>query len=116
MLQISSCAPHNGEAEANIGCSFERVSYLRPSPHLHLHRLQSKSFVALLRLRRNRADRQVFDHARAQQADGFVGDGDAPLVSESCTAQDAPSRYRVCLAPAAAIYRASGLDRMSLSM
>ena len=73
---------------------------------------QSRSFVALLGLRRNRADRQVFDPARAQQADRFVGDGDAPLVSESCTAQDAPSRYRVCLAPAAAIYRASGLVLM----
>src|SRR5437899_12891087 len=58
----------------------------------------------MLGLRRELADRHVFDHAPAQRAHRLVGHGDAPVLSEvansSSSKQDAPSRYRVAV-PAA---------------
>src|SRR5262249_29756046 len=57
---------HNeGQAEVMSleGGSFELVYYSRRSPHLQLHRLTSKSLVALRGFRRNRADRHVLDQA-----------------------------------------------------
>ena len=38
--------------------------------------------VVMLGLRRELADRHVFDHAPAQRAHGLVGHGDAPVLSE----------------------------------
>ena len=53
--------------------------------------------VTLLGLRRQLADRHVFDHAPAQRAHGLDGHGDAPVLSGGrkplITRQDAPSRY-----------------------
>src|SRR6267378_4586222 len=53
--------------------------------------------VITLGLRRELADRHVFDHAAPQRAHGLVGHGDAPVLSEGCepliSRQDAPSRY-----------------------
>src|SRR5687767_10712813 len=72
--------------------------------------------VALLSLRRELADRHVFDHAPAQWAHCLVGHGDAPVLSEvvgTPRSQDRtlPSRYCVVVAPPAFLnaYRASGL-------
>src|ERR1051325_6541981 len=51
----------------------------------------------MLGLRRELADRHVFDHAPAQRAYCLVGHGDAPVLSEGCepliSKQDAPLRY-----------------------
>ena len=70
--------------------------------------------VVMLGLRRELADRHVFDHAPAQRAHGLVGHGDAPVLREGCepliSRQDAPvtlSRWPRRLA--AEPYRASGL-------
>src|SRR6478672_2949598 len=57
----------------------------------------------MLGLRRELADRHVFDHAPPQWAHGLVGHGDAPVLSEGCepliSRQDVPLRYRVgCVA------------------
>src|ERR1044071_5923892 len=53
--------------------------------------------VVMLGLRRELADRHVFDHAPAQRAYCLVGHGDAPVLSEGCepliSKQDAPLRY-----------------------
>jgi hypothetical protein len=55
--------------------------------------------VITLGLRRELADRHVFDHAAPQRAHGLVGHGDAPVLSEGCepliSRQDAPSRYPI---------------------
>ena len=55
--------------------------------------------VVMLGLRRELADRHVFDHAPPQRAHGLVGHGDAPVLSEGCepliSRQDAPLRYRL---------------------
>src|SRR6195256_4126376 len=54
--------------------------------------------VVMLGLRRELADRHVFDHAPPQWAHGLIGHGDAPVLSEGCepliSRQDAPLRYR----------------------
>jgi hypothetical protein len=69
--------------------------------------------VVMLGLRRELADRHVFDHAPPQRAHGLLGHGDAPVLSEGCepliSRQDAPTRYRGIRAAATASYRASGL-------
>src|SRR5882724_13144564 len=59
--------------------------------------------VVMLGLRRQPADRHVFDHAPAQWAHCLVGHGDAPVLSEGCepliSRQDAPARYPIrCVA------------------
>src|SRR5207244_3951216 len=68
----------------------------------------------MLGLRRELADRHVFDHAPAQRAHRLVGHGDAPVLSEGLLTphlQDrAPPPAIAFDAPAAAPpYRASGL-------
>src|SRR6266849_9189782 len=61
------------------------------------------------------ADRHVFDHALTQRANGLLGHGDAPVLSEGCqpliSRQDAPIRYLMSCTRGgtAAPYRASGL-------
>src|ERR1700687_6370825 len=70
--------------------------------------------VVMLGFGRELADRHVFDHAPAQRADGLVGHGDAPVLSEvveTPRSQDRTPRCAIPLAltPAAAPYRASGL-------
>jgi len=68
-----------------------------------------------LGLRRELADRHVFDHAPAQRAHCLVGRGDAPALDEGCvpSSQDRTTRCAILLAvsPAPASYRASGLVR-----
>jgi hypothetical protein len=55
--------------------------------------------VVMLGLRRELADRHVFDHAPAQRAYCLVGHRDAPVLGEGCepliSRQDAPLRYPV---------------------
>src|SRR6266478_3282796 len=68
----------------------------------------------MLGLRRELADRHVFDHAPPQWAHGLVGHGDAPVLSEvveTPRSQDRTPRCAIPLAltPAAVPYRASGL-------
>src|SRR6267142_1928541 len=68
----------------------------------------------MLGLRREFADRHVFDHAPAQRAHGLVGHGDAPVLSERLLAphlQDrTPRPASILTTPLAAVpYRASGL-------
>src|SRR5215467_3613233 len=71
--------------------------------------------VVMLGLRCKPADRHVFDHAPTQRADGLLGHGDAPVLSEvgnpSISRQDAPIRYIMSCTRGgtAAPYRASGL-------
>src|SRR5437899_7859960 len=70
----------------------------------------------MLGLRRELADRHVFDHAPPQWAHGLVGHGDAPVLSEvveTPRSQDRTPRCAIPLAltPAAVPYRASGLVR-----
>src|SRR5262252_9324089 len=71
--------------------------------------------IVMLGLRRELADRHVFDHAPTQRAYRLFGHGDAPVLSEGCqpliSRQDAPIRHPVSCARAglAAPYRASGL-------
>jgi hypothetical protein len=69
--------------------------------------------VVVLGLRREFADRHVFDHAPAQRAHCLVGQGDAPVLSEGCepliSRQDAPLRYGPGCVASPAPYRASGL-------
>src|SRR5712671_6890824 len=70
--------------------------------------------VVVLGLRRELADRHVFDHAPAQRAHCLVGHGDAPALSEVVATPQSQGRTRLraigLAAPsAAAIYRASGL-------
>src|SRR5258708_15685729 len=70
--------------------------------------------VVMLGLRCELADRHVFDHAPTQRADGLLGHGDAPVLSEvveTPQSQDRTLRPAMVLAvpPAAALYRASGL-------
>src|ERR1700730_2242580 len=62
------------------------------------------------------ADRHVFDHAPTQRADGLLGHGDAPVLSEVVEpprSQDRTPRPAMLLATpvVAAPYRASGLVR-----
>src|SRR3974377_2195398 len=53
--------------------------------------------VVMLGLRRELADRHVFDHAPAQRAHRLVGHGGAPVLSEvlqhPISRQDASARY-----------------------
>src|SRR5438445_13137757 len=68
----------------------------------------------MLGLRRELADRHIFDHAPAQRAHGLVGHGDAPVLSEvveTPRSQDRTPRCAILSAvlPAAVPYRASGL-------
>src|SRR6266403_3788506 len=70
--------------------------------------------VVMLGLRCELADRHVFDHAPTQRADGLLGHGDAPVLSEvveTPRSQDRTPRCAIPLAltPAAVPYRASGL-------
>src|SRR6185312_8574081 len=69
--------------------------------------------VVMLGLRREFADRHVFDHAPAQRAHCLVGHGDAPVLSEGCepliSRQDAPLRYPLGSGASPSPYRASGL-------
>ena len=70
--------------------------------------------VVMLGLRRELADRHVFDHAPAQRAHRLVGHGDAPVLSEGLLTphlQDRAPRPAIVLGTpvAAAPYRASGL-------
>src|SRR4051794_30227471 len=69
--------------------------------------------VVMLGLRRELADRHVFDHAPPQRAHGLVGHGDAPVLSEGCepliSRQDASLRYPLSRAARCRSYRASGL-------
>src|SRR5215470_4697652 len=71
--------------------------------------------VVMLGFRCELADRHVFDHAPTQRADGLLGHGDAPVLSEvaipSISRQDAPIRQLMSCARGgtAAPYRASGL-------
>ena len=71
--------------------------------------------VVMLRLRRELADRHVFDHAPAQRADRLVGHGDAPVLSEVAEPlifrQDAPSA--LSSSPAAACRSALPRERFS---
>src|SRR5580693_3644182 len=65
-------------------------------------------------LRRELADRHVFDHAPAQRAHCLIGHGDAPVLSEVVAtpqSQDRtpPGAIGLAAPPAAATYRASGL-------
>src|ERR1700677_847772 len=65
-------------------------------------------------LRRELADRHVFDHAPAQRAHCLIGHGDAPVLSEvveTPQSQDRtpPGAIGLAAPPAAATYRASGL-------
>src|SRR5207248_8299932 len=74
----------------------------------------------MLSLRREFADRHVFDHAPPQWAHGLVGHGDAPVLSEvveTPRSQDRTPRCAIVLAvPSAAVpYRASGLVRWHFS-
>jgi hypothetical protein len=41
-------------------------------------------YIVVLGLRRELADRHVFDHAPAQRAHRLVGEGDVAVLSESC--------------------------------
>src|SRR6266403_5724351 len=71
-------------------------------------------YIVVLGLRREFADRHVFDHAPAQRAHCLVGHGDAPALSEVVATPQSQGRTRLraigLAAPsAAAIYRASGL-------
>src|ERR1700752_3614875 len=73
--------------------------------------------IVMLGLRRELADRHVFDHAPAQRAHCLVGHGDAPVLSERFvipSSQDRTPRRAIVLAasPAAGPYRASGLEAM----
>src|SRR6266436_8242077 len=70
--------------------------------------------IVMLGLRRELADRHVFDHAPAQRAHCLVGHGDAPVLSEvveTPQSQDrTPRRATKLAAPLPqAPYRASGL-------
>src|SRR5437773_5354495 len=70
----------------------------------------------MLGLRRELADRHVFDHAPPQWAHGLVGHGDAPVLSEVVETPRSQDRTPRCaipspLTPAAVPYRASGLVR-----
>src|ERR1035441_6043367 len=71
--------------------------------------------VVMLGLRRELADRHVFDHASPQRAYGLIGHEGCSCLGEGCepliSRQDAPWRYPICLPPAAPPYRASGLVR-----
>ena len=68
----------------------------------------------MLGLRRELADRHVFDHAPTQRAHRLFGHGDAPVLSEVVEtphSQDRTPRPASVLGvpAAAAFYRASGL-------
>src|SRR3979490_820083 len=69
--------------------------------------------VVMLGLRRQLADRHIFDHAPAERADGLVGHGEAPVWSEGCNSSSS-DRTRLLISPhtahlAAEPYRACGL-------
>src|SRR5450755_3217514 len=55
--------------------------------------------VVMLGLRRELADRHVFDHTLPQRAYGLIGHGGCSCLDEGCepliSRQDAPPRYRV---------------------
>src|SRR5664280_2632388 len=58
--------------------------------------------VVMLGLRRELADRHVFDHAPPQRAYGLIGHEGCSCLDEGCepliSRQDAPSRYPICRA------------------
>jgi hypothetical protein len=67
----------------------------------------------MLGLRREFADRHVFDHAPAQRAFCLVGHGDAPALSEVVETPQSQGRTHLraivlAVPSAAAPYRASG--------
>src|SRR5580692_4385712 len=77
--------------------------------------------IVTLGLRRELADRHVFDHALAQRAHCLIGHGDAPVLSEVVAtpqSQDRtpPGAIGLAAPPAAATYRASGLVRCAHSV
>jgi hypothetical protein len=78
--------PARGNGACRIGRAAEEGGEVLDSLH-----------VVMLGLRRELADRHVFDHAPPQRAHGLVGHGDAPVLSEGCepliSRQHAPSRY-----------------------
>src|SRR6202035_4030425 len=70
--------------------------------------------VVMLSFARELADRHVFDHAPTQRADGLLGHGDAPVLSEVVETPQSHDRTPRPAMPsaaplAAALYRASGL-------
>src|SRR6516165_10180285 len=72
--------------------------------------------VVMLGLRRELADRHVFDHAPTQRADGLLGHRDAPVLSEVVETPRSQDRAHpsatLCAALQAGLaapYRASGL-------
>jgi len=83
--QMQLVAAHVLEARRIRRSSEKRCEVLDP-----LH-------VVMLGLRRELADRHVFDHAPAQRAHCLVGHGDAPVLGEGCepliSRQDASLRY-----------------------
>src|SRR5450755_2430911 len=70
--------------------------------------------VVMLGLRRELADRHVFDHALPQRAYGLIGHGGCSCLDEGCepliSRQDAPARYRV-----GSVARRSALPRERFS-
>src|SRR6202140_5917473 len=71
-------------------------------------------YVVMLGLRRELADRHVFDHAPPQRAFGLIGHEECSCLGEGCepliSRQDAPWRYRVgCVAGSGKLRR----DRFS---
>src|ERR1700686_3821727 len=58
--------------------------------------------VVMLGLRRELADRHVFDHAQPQRAYGLIGHEGCSCLGEGCepliSRQDAPWRYPICRA------------------
>src|SRR5215468_10776872 len=79
----------------------------------HVLEARRARHIVMLGLRREFADRHVFDHAPAQRALCLVGHGDAPVLGEVAnpSSQDRAPRCAIVLAvpPAPAPYRASGL-------
>src|ERR1035441_8198115 len=69
--------------------------------------------VVMLGLRRELADRHVFDHASPQRAYGLIGHEGCSCLGEGCepliSRQDARGAIVLAVSPAAANYRASGL-------
>src|SRR4051812_19365903 len=53
--------------------------------------------IVMLGLRRELADRHVFDHAPPQRAHGLVGHGDAPVLSEVVEPLDLKTGHPVAL-------------------
>ena len=86
---------------------------MRPPQHGHFGLPASTSAavgVFMLSLRRQFADRHVFDHALSQRAYGLIGHEGCSCLGEGCepliSRQDAPSRYPLgCVASRSALPR-----------